>query len=132
MQELVQQIVSSLGVSSEQAEGGAGLIMGILKDRLSSGDFSQLGNLLPGLDGLIDKAPNAPDSGLGGLIGGLAGALGGSDAGDLSRLLQGFSQLNLDSGMIGQFVSTIIEFLKKNGGDELTGVIANVLKGIGQ
>jgi len=99
MMELVQQLVSSTGVSEQQAEGGAGLIMGLLKDQLASGDFSQLADAVPEANGLIDSAPSG--GGMGGLLGGVAGALGGGELGNLAKLAGGFSDLGLDSGMIG-------------------------------
>jgi hypothetical protein len=39
--ELVQQLISNLGLSEEQAQGGAGLLLGLLKDKLSETDFAQ-------------------------------------------------------------------------------------------
>ncbi len=127
MMELVQQLVSSTGVTEQQAEGGAGLIMGLLKDQLSSGDYSQLADAVPGVDSLIDSAPSA--GGVGGLLGSVAGALGGGDLGSLAKLAGGFSDLGLDSGMLGKFVPVVLAFIQDKGGEGLAGIVANVLQG---
>jgi hypothetical protein len=127
MMELVQQLVSSTGVSEQQAEGGAGLIMGLLKDQLASGDFSQLADAVPEANSLIDSAPSG--GGMGGLLGSVAGALGGGDLGNLAKLAGGFSDLGLDSGMIGKFIPVVLSFIQEKGGEGLAGIVANVLQG---
>jgi hypothetical protein len=50
MMALIEQLVAGAGVSQEQAEGGAGLLFGLVKDQLSSGDFSQVAQAVPGID----------------------------------------------------------------------------------
>ena len=127
MMELVQQLVSSTGVSEQQAEGGAGLIMGLLKDQLASGDFSQLADAVPEANGLIDSAPSG--GGMGGLLGGVAGALGGGELGNLAKLAGGFSDLGLDSGMIAKFIPVVLSFIQDKGGEGLAGIVASVLQG---
>jgi hypothetical protein len=128
MLELVQQLMAGAGVSEDQAEGGAGIIMRLLKDQLSSADFAQLGAEVPGTHELIDKAPE-PGSGLGGMLGSVASALGGSQLGNLAAMADGFSQLGMDSGMIGKFVPIVVQFIQQQGGDRLAAMVAAVLKG---
>jgi len=128
MMELVEQLVSATGVSSAQAEGGAGLLLGLLKQQLASGDFSKVADAVPGVDGLIDAAP-ATGGGLGGLLGGVASALGGSELGNLATLAGGFDKLGLDAGMIGRFVPVLLSFLEAKGGGELVSLASRVLKG---
>ncbi|MCG7873757.1 MAG: DUF2780 domain-containing protein [Candidatus Thiodiazotropha lotti] len=127
--ELVQQLISGAGVSQEQAEGGAGLLFGLVKDQLSSGDFSQVTNAVPGIESLIDAAPSEDSGGLGGLLGGVASAIGGEQLGNMASLASGFSKLDLDAGMIGKFVPIVLSFLQSQGGDGLSGLVAKVLQG---
>lgn len=127
MLELVQQLVAGAGVSEGQAEGGAGLIMRLLKDQLSSADFAQLGAAVPGAHDLVDKAPDA--GGLGGMLGSVASALGGSQLGNLATLAEGFSQLGLDSGMIGKFVPIVVQFIQQQGGERIASLVAAALQG---
>jgi hypothetical protein len=42
MLELAYQLVANAGVSEEQPQGGAGLLFGLLKDKLSTEDFAQV------------------------------------------------------------------------------------------
>jgi hypothetical protein len=74
---LIEQLVAGAGISQEPAEGGAGVLFGLVKDQLSSGDFSQVAQAVPGIDSLIGAAPSGESGGLGGLLGGVASALGG-------------------------------------------------------
>jgi len=128
MMELVQQLVAGTGVSNSQAEGGAGLLFGLLKDKLSSGDFSRVADAVPGVEGLIDAAPDA-GGGLGGLLGGVASALGGGELGKLATLAGGFGKLDLDAGMIGKFVPILLSYLQTKGGGDLAALVGRVLQG---
>jgi len=129
MMELIQQLVTIAGVNEQQAEGGAGLLMGMVRDQLSSGDFAQVAEAIPGVEGLIDAAPSAESGGLGGLLGGVASALGGSKLGNLASLAGGFSKLDMDAGMISQFIPVILSFLQDKGGDGLSSMVTKVLQG---
>jgi hypothetical protein len=129
MMELVQQLVSGAGVNQQQAEGGAGLLFGLVKEQLSSGDFSQVSNAIPGIESLIDAAPSEDAGGLGGLLGGVASAIGGEQLGNMASLASGFSKLDLDAGMIGKFVPIVLSFLQSQGGDGLSDLVAKVLQG---
>lgn len=126
--ELINQLVNSLGISEEQAGGGAGLIFNFAKEKLG-GDFSQITNSIPEVTNLMDKAPKE-NGGLGGMLGGITSSLGGSlgDAGDLMSLAGGFSKLNLDSDLIGKFVPIILSFVQGKGGDAVKNLLAGVLK----
>jgi hypothetical protein len=126
--ELVQQLVSNLGLSEEQAQGGTGLLLGLLKDKLPETDFAQVSSVVPDSEGLMEKAPEA-GGGLGGLLGGVASALGGSQLGDLASLAGGFSKLGLDADMIGKFVPILVSFLESKGGEGLAGIVSKVLEG---
>ena len=125
MNELISQLVSQLGVQEGQAKGGAGLLLKRAQDKLG-GDFGKVAAAIPGVQELIGAAPAA--GGASKLFGGLAGALGGGKAGDLAALAGGFSQLNLDPGMIGKFVPVIMSFVQSKGGPEIVKLLSTVLK----
>jgi hypothetical protein len=128
MMQLVQQLVQGAGVSSSQAEGGAGLLFGLVKEQLSAGDFAQVAEAVPGIEGLIDAAPDS-GGGLGGLLGGVASALGGDELGNLASLASGFSKLDLDAGMVGTFVPIVLNYLQSQGGEGLASLVKGVLQG---
>ena len=133
--ELIQQLVTSLGVNEDQAKGGAGLLFNLAKDKLGSGDFQKLTNEIPGIQDLLAASPTSeatPESGGGGLMGALGGAassLGGKmeGLGDLANLAGGFSQLGLSSDMVGKFVPIVLSFVQNQGGEAMKGMLEKVL-----
>ena len=126
--EIIEQLMSQLGVDEAQAKGGAGLLFRLAKDQLSGGDFSQLSAAIPGVDQLIEAAPDAGGGLLGG-FGGLASAFGGrvGALGNLASLAEGFEALGLDSGMVSRFLPLVLSFVESQGGDRLQEMLAGVL-----
>ena len=126
--ELIQMLVQQLGVSDEQASGGAGLLFKLAQEKLSSGDFSQMEGAVPGVENLISSAPQA--GGLAGALGGLVSSFGGggSQLAGLAELAGGFKNLDLDSGMIGKFIPIVLSFVQSKGGDALKQMLAKVLQ----
>jgi len=57
---LVDLLSSQLGVSKDQAEGGAGSIFQLVKQKLSVEDFSSIAKAVPGVDQMIGAAPKIP------------------------------------------------------------------------
>ena len=64
----------------------------------------------------MDQAPQT-GGGVMGAIGGIASAFGGNaeGLGNLASLASGFSQLGLDTGMIGKFVPILLSFVQDKG-----------------
>ena len=126
--ELVEQLVKNLGVSEEAAKGGSGLLFKMAQEKLGSGDFSKVADAIPGIDGLMQSAPEA--GGMLGGIGKLASGLGGGagQLGSLASLAGGFSKLGLDSGMIGKFIPIILSFAQSKGGDVVMKLLQKAFK----
>ncbi len=129
--ELIQQLVGGLSINEDQAKGGAGLLFSLAKEKLGSGDFQQLTDAIPGIQGLLGAAPTGGGSMLGAL-GSVASSLGGMSEkmeglGDLASLAGGFSQLGLSSDMVGKFVPIVLSFVQHQGGDSLKGLLDKVL-----
>lgn len=126
--ELLNMLTEQLGVDENQAKGGLGLLMGMAKEKLGAGDFAQVSEALPGVDGLIDAAPQP--SGLTGALGGLASSFGGGagQLGQLAGLASGFKGLGLDSGMIGKFVPVVLSYVESKGGAGVKSLLEGVLK----
>lgn len=122
--DLIQMLVSQLGVNEQQAKGGAGLLFKIAQDKLSSQDFSKMSSTLPEVSECMRSAPAES----GGLMGMLGKAVGGK-AGDLASLAAGFSKLGLDPAMIQQFLPVVLSFVQQKGGAEIVGMLQKVLKG---
>lgn len=128
--ELIQQLVNQLGVQQDQAEGGVGLLLKLANEKLEDGDFSQIADTIPGASDLMHQAPQMGE-GVMGAVGGLASAFGGKaeGLGDLANLASGFSQLGLDSNMIGKFVPIIMSFVQERGGDQVKDLLEKVIGG---
>ncbi len=126
--DLVKMLTSQLGINEDQAAGGAGLLFKMAKEKLGDGDFSKIADAVPDVSNLLSKAPEESSGGLMGAIGGIASALGADKLGDLASLASGFSKLNLDENMIGNFIPIILNFVKDKAGDEVMGLLSKVFK----
>ncbi len=137
--ELIQQLVSSLGVNEDQAKGGAGLLFNLAKEKLGAGEFQQLADKIPGISNLLQAAPEpsataSAGGGMMGALGGAAAALGAGGLGDklgglgsLAGLASGFSQLGLGSDMVGKFVPVVLSFVQNQGGDSMKGLLEKIM-----
>ncbi len=123
--ELLNMLTSQLGINEEQAGGGAGMILNLAKEKLG-GDFSQITDAIPDINGLLEKAPSS-GGGMMGALGGLASSFGAGDLGNLASLASGFSKLDLDAGMITKFIPIILEFVKGKAGENVMGLLAKAL-----
>ncbi len=123
--ELIDQLTKNLGVSEDQAKGGAGLLFKHARGKMGGEDFAKVAAAVPGVDGLISAAPEGGPApgGLGKLLSGLPGGLGA-----LSGLAGGFSKLGMSGGMIGKFVPIILSFVQSKGGDQVKAVLEKALK----
>lgn len=127
--ELLQLLTQNLGVSQEQAQGGAGLLFKLAKDKLGAGDFQQVAAAVPGVEDLMKTAP-ASGGGMAGALGGIMSSMGGGSGklGDLAGLAAGFSKLGLDSNMVSKFVPVILSFVQTKGGAAVKNLLAGALK----
>ncbi|MHC8413466.1 DUF2780 domain-containing protein [Pseudomonas sp. Hz4] len=108
--------LSQLNVTPQQAVGGAGAMLGLAKNQLSSTDYSALARSVPGIDQLSGGGELAVLSGLLGSSGtaaGLDNALG--NVNNINDLNSAFSALGMDSGMIGQFAPVLLQFFGQQG-----------------
>ena len=119
---LIGSLVDKLGVTEEQATGGAGAVFKEGKNNMSSGDYSQLLNAVPGIDSLISAAPQA-----GGGMAGKASSLLGGSAGSMTGMADSFSKLGLSPDMVNQFVPVILDFVQSEGGQQAMTLLKNAL-----
>jgi hypothetical protein len=125
--ELLEMLTNQLGISEEQAKGGTGLIMKLVKDKLSGDEFSKVAEAIPGVQGFIAAVPES--GGLMSALTGLAASLGlGGKLGNLSSLASGFKNLDMDTTTIGKFVPIVLSFAQEKGGDTVKNLLEKVLK----
>ncbi len=118
---LIGNLVSQLGVTNQQATGGAGAIFDYAKQKLSPADYSTVSKSLPEADSLANSAPKSN---------GMAAMLGGNrdEAGGIASLAGNFSQLGLSPDMVGQFVPVVLDYAKSMGGDTVSNLLGGVLQ----
>ncbi|MGB3755887.1 MAG: DUF2780 domain-containing protein [Rivularia sp. (in: cyanobacteria)] len=132
--ELVQQLVSNLGVGEDQAKGGAGLILKLAQDKLGGGEFAKVASAIPGSDMLLGSAPTEESGGgmMGALGGMAAGMMGGNQAagglGSLMSLAGGFSKLGMSGDMVTKFFPVILNFVQQKGGADVAGILSKALQ----
>lgn len=115
--DLVQSLVSQLGISGEQATGGAGAIFDYAKDNLSAEDFATIAEGIPGMDQLLIQAPEPENESALGKAGNM---LGGADTslGGLAGLASSFESLGLDADMVSKFVPIVSDYVESVSGDQ--------------
>ena len=123
--DLVSMLTKELGVTSEQATGGAGAIFDFAKGKLSADDFSKVAAAVPNMDTLLKAAPEA-GGGLTKKLGGLTGA--GGSLGGLASLAGSFSKLGLNADMVSKFVPQILSFVESSGGADVMKILQGVLQ----
>jgi len=122
---LVDLLSSQLGVTKDQAQGGAGSIFQLAKQNLSVEDFSSIAKAVPGIDQMIGTAPKIEKSS--GTLGGISSMMGSSSnkLGGMTGLTSSFDKLGLTGDMVGKFTPIILDYVKNKGGEHAM----NLLKG---
>lgn len=122
---IVQLLANQLGISPNQAAGGAGSIFRTARENMTPQAFETVAQSIPGMDNLLAAAPALPATGL---LGGSSSILGGnSQLGSVAGLASAFQQLNLSPDMIGQFIPIITRSLESTGGSTAAGLLRSAL-----
>ena len=111
---LVDSLSTDLGVTQQQAAGGAGALLAMAQNNLSGDQFSGITSKVPGLDSLLGGGSGMASSMLGNIS-------------SLQGVSKAFSALGLSPDMISQFAPKILGFL---GGEGVGATALNSLKGL--
>lgn len=125
---LVGLLTKNLGVTDQQAEGGAGAIFGQASQNMSLEDFTKVTDALPEVKGLMNARPSA-ESGSG-TLGGLSSMLGksGGSLTSLTGLADTFSKLGLSADMVGKFIPIVLDYAQTKGGDGIASLLKTALQ----
>ena len=129
--DLVAMLTEKLGISSDQAEQGAGLIFAKAKEHLEGPDFEKIKGAVPDMDSLLGKAPDAEPSeagGLMGMVGGAAEKFGLGNIGAMAEMTAGLGKLGIDADKLPTMVSTILEFVESKVGVDAKAIVEKFLK----
>ncbi len=122
--ELVGLLTKELGVTPDQATGGAGSLFELAKSRLKPEEFNQVSAAVPGMDGFLKAAPK---QGGGSPLGSLGSALPGGSGG-LASVIGAFESLGLSPDMVSKFIPVITKFVQSKGGSNVASLLTSVLK----
>ena len=120
---LVDLLSSKLGVTKEQAAGGAGSIFQLAKQNCSIEDFSSIAKAVPGIDQMMGAAPKAEGSSSS--PGGVSSMMGSNKLVGMAGLTSSFEKLGLSGDMVSKFTPIILDYVKNKGGEH----VMNLLKG---
>lgn len=124
--ELVNVLVNQLGINSQQAMGGVGSIFSLAQQRMNPGDFMQLSGSVPGMSQYLSAVPEPSSSSLS--FGSVAGLMGEqSGLGNLAVLAGSFQNLGMNTGMIGQFVPVVLQYVQGQSGPAMMSLLQGAL-----
>jgi hypothetical protein len=128
---LVGALVQQLGITPQQATGGAGSIFSLAKQVMAPSSFGQVSQAVPGMSQLLSAAPalNSMSAGSsGGLLGNAASMLGtGNSLGNMATLASSFQNLGLGSGMVSKFIPVILQYVQTQGGAGTMGLLQSAI-----
>ncbi|MBF7072111.1 DUF2780 domain-containing protein [Glaciecola sp. MH2013] len=105
---LMESLQSSLGVTSEQAEGGMASIMNYVKNNASEGQFSELSSAIPGLDSIMSSVPSIEGLGSSDALSGVM-----SKVSEYSDSLKGINELKQQFEALGLKPEMIMGFIEQ-------------------
>lgn len=110
---LVGMLSDNLGISADQAAGGAGALLAMAGNGLSAPESTELNSMIPGLESMTSAIPG----GLGGMIS------------NMDSVKAAFSALGLDPALISQFTPLITQYLtSQNASSGLLGSLGALWK----
>jgi len=124
---LIQLLTNNLGVTKQQATGGAGSIFNTAKQNMGTDDFTKLVKAVPGINKMMAAAPKA--EGTTGMLGSASSLLGGSSSSvsGVANLAGSFSKLGMKPEMVNEFMPIILNYVKSKGGEPLMNILQGAL-----
>jgi len=122
---LVDLLSSQLGVTKNQAEGGAGSIFQLAKQKLSVEDFSSIAKAVPGIEQMMSAAPKVEGSSS--KLGGISSMMGSNKLEGMAGLTSSFEKLGLNGDMVGKFTPIILDYVNNKGGEHVMSLLKSVL-----
>jgi len=126
--ELVKLLVKNIGITTQQAEGGAGSIFNAAKQNMGVEDFLKVTTAMPEVESLMAAAPKTEKGS--GTLGGISSMLSENigSVGKMAGLYNSFSRLGLSKDMVGQFIPLILDYAKSKGGETISNLLKTALQ----
>jgi hypothetical protein len=124
---LTDLLTSRLGVTKNQAAGGAGSIFQLAKQNLSVGDFSTIAKSVPGIDRMISAAPKIEKRS--GALGNISSMMKSSSnkLSGITGLTSSFEKLGLTGDMVSKFTPIMLDYVKNKGGEHAMNLLRGAL-----
>jgi hypothetical protein len=120
---LTDVLVNQLGVSQQQALGGAGAIFQVAKAKMAPQAFNNLSQSVPGMSEMLAAAPQ-----ISGPLSGAASVPPGNGTVDsMTSLAASFQQLNLPQSMVNQFIPVVVDYVRNAGGPMTANLLQSAL-----
>lgn len=120
--ELTNLLVQRLGVTPQQAMGGAGALLQVAKTRMNPQAFAQLSQQVPDVQQLLEAVPALKQqSGALGLAGKLASLSGDSSISNLVTAVSIFKQLGMKPETIQKFAPVVVDYVRGNTNEAIAG-----------
>jgi len=130
MNDIAAILAKKLGLPESTIESGLTVLLRLLKEKSSGGEFENLIRLIPALAELSQKAADPVASGGAGLLGGVMGMAGGilgGPAGDAAKALAGFQQAGIPADKIAPLVRGFFEQVSDSGGSDFVSRISEAI-----
>ncbi len=114
---VIARLMKELDITSEQAEGAAGLLLQVAQARMPQEDFLQVADSIPAISDIIAKAPRFVVPARSRLRAKLSRLLGG--LGSLAPLAEPFARLRLEKTTIPQCTAVLLAHFQERGGDRV-------------
>ena len=124
---LVDLLSSQLGITKDQASGGAGSIFQLAKQNLNGEDFSSVAKAVPGIDRMMGMAPKVEESSS--TLGRISSMFGNGSkkVSGIAGLTSSFEKLGLSGNMVDTFIPIILDYVNKNGGEKVMSILKGAL-----
>lgn len=107
---LTELLMQQLGVTQQQAEGGAGALFQLAKTRMSAGNFTALSNSVPEMQAMLAAAPAVAPIGGGGMA-------------------ATFLQLDLAPEMVQKFIPIMVQYVQNSSRSTVAAAFQSALMG---
>lgn len=120
---LVDILMRQLGISQQQALGGAGAIFQVAQGTMNPQAFATLSQSVPGMNAMLNAAPASPG------LGGLSSMMGGNNStlGNMALLAASFQQLDLSPNLVGQFIPIVTNYVSQTSGQMTANLLQSAL-----
>lgn len=113
--DLVTSLMSQLNLNQNQAQGGLGSLLTLVKGNLGQQDFTSLTQSIPNVDTLLAAAPSlSKSSGMSGLLSKVGGDLGSSLQGG-AMVYDSFEKLGIPKDLLAPMVEIAKGYLDAQG-----------------